>query len=53
MGFFTDLLGAIFSGGGSSDRYRQKSGRYGKKGQYRKQRNGDLLGRGKNGRYKK
>jgi hypothetical protein len=55
MGFW-DLLGRLFAGaggGGGSDRYRHKSGRYGRKGAYRKERNGDRVGRGKDGRYKK
>jgi hypothetical protein len=56
MGFFFDLLSGVLSsavGAGSKDRHRQKSGRYGKKGQFRKERNGDLLGRDKKGRYRK
>ena len=33
--------------------YRQESGRYGKPGQFRKERNGDRVGRASNGQYKK
>lgn len=60
MGFLSSLFGALLgSGGGSSDgrgkkRYRQDTGRYGKKGTYRKERNGDRVGRdSKTGKYKK
>ena len=35
------------------ERKRQESGRYGKKGTYRKERNGDKVGRDKDGKYKK
>lgn len=55
MGFF-DLISALLGGGsdgGSRTVYRQKSGRYGKRGQYRKARNGDFKPRGPNGRYQK
>lgn len=56
MGLFS-----FFSGGGKStssdkkkDRLRQDTGRYGKKGTYRKERNGDRVDRdSKTGRYKK
>lgn len=53
MGIFSFLFGGGSPGGGSDDRYRQKTGRYGKKGTYRKERNGDRVGRGKDGRYTK
>jgi len=51
MGILSWLFGG--SDGGSRKRYRQESGRYGKRGQFRRPRNGDVVGRGKDGRYKK
>ena len=51
MGFFSSLFG----GGGSSDkkeRLRHK-GRYGQPGAFRKERNGDKVSRGSDGKYKK
>ncbi|VWX47979.1 hypothetical protein NOVOSPHI9U_100007 [Novosphingobium sp. 9U] len=54
MGFF-DFVAGLLGGsdsGGAKERYRHK-GRYGPKGAFRKERNGDRVGRGKNGRYKK
>lgn len=55
MGFFGSLFGGSKSGGGSGSKkpYRQETGRYGKKGQYRTERNGDRVGRGSDGRYTK
>lgn len=62
MGLLSALLGGLGSlissgGGGNSSgkaarkQYRQDTGRYGKKGQYRKERNGDRVGRNSSGKY--
>lgn len=55
MGFLGSLLGGLFGGGsGNKGRHRQETGRYGKKGTYRKERNGDRVGRDeRSGKYKK
>ncbi len=50
MGIFSSLFGG---GSGSKERHRQ-GGRYGKPGTYRKERNGDRVGRdSKSGKYTK
>lgn len=60
MGFFTSLIGSLLGGRGSSSKssakkqHRQDTGRYGKKGAYRRERTGDRVGRDKkSGQYKK
>jgi hypothetical protein len=53
MSFLDWLFGGGSGGKSSNERLRQGTGRYGRKGQYRKVRNGDRVGRGPDGRYKK
>lgn len=52
MRLFDWLFGGRGDGVGKRP-YRHKSGRYGKKGQYRRERNGDRVGRGPDGKYRK